>query len=124
MTSAFPYPCNWLLRFVSGILLSLLLYPAGLMAAAFKYKDSPGDMKWPNGRIFYTFKSDVITAEREEFERAARAWQKVANLNFQLTYESNETLHQSPAGNYLLVQRNYIGRDVNFAFVGRCGSFT
>ncbi len=93
-------------------------------AGAFKYRNTPGDMNWTNGRVPYVFNDDVAADKRLVFQRSARAWQRFGNLRFVPTTQN--IIHQSPDGDFLLVQTNDLRfldwvKDVNYAWIGRSG---
>lgn len=110
-------------RFASFAAFAAVLLATGtsteLRAGAIKYRNTAGDMCWPNGRIPYVFKDDITAEERLVFYRCARAWQRFADLKFVATTQFG--IHQSPDGNFIEVQKNPID-NVNYAWIGRSGN--
>lgn len=110
-------------RFASFAACAAVLLATGtsteLWAGAIKYRNTAGDMCWPNGRIPYVFKDDITAEERLVFYRCARAWQRFADLKFVATTQFG--IHQSPDGNFIEVQKNPID-NVNYAWIGRSGN--
>lgn len=113
------------LSLIALVATAFVCVPLSSEAGAIKYKNTPGDMSWPGGRVPYVFNSDITSAQKLVFFRCVRAWQRFGNVRFVPTTESG--FHQSPDGNYLLVQRNDLQffdvvKDVNYAWIGRSGN--